>query len=89
MVKPPSDKISVPTIKAESSDAKNTAAFPISDGSPCLPTGVMSIQSCFTCCKCSSGTSFPKTGVSIEPGESVLTRIFAKANLMTNLWLKI
>lgn len=47
-VKPPSARISVPTINDDSSEAKNTAAFPISGRKPCLPIGVMSIHSFFT-----------------------------------------
>lgn len=48
-VRPPSARISVPTIKDDSSEAKNTVASPISEGKPCLPIGVMSFQICFTC----------------------------------------
>ena len=35
LLRPPSERISVPTIKEDSSDARNTAAFPVSEGSLC------------------------------------------------------
>src|SRR5215471_3974231 len=72
---PPSIKKSAPTTYTESSDARYTASFAISDGSAIRLLGLLVPRTCLTALPCSSPAKRPNIAVSVGPGLRVFTRI--------------
>src|SRR2546428_11853018 len=74
-VTPPSIRKSAPTTYAESSDARETASFAISNGSAIRLLGLLVPRTAFTASPCSSPGKRPNIAVSVGPGLRVFTRI--------------
>src|SRR5262249_1678483 len=74
-VTPPSIRKSAPTTYAESSDARETASFPISNGSATRLLGLLVGSTPLTASPCSSPGKRPNIAVSVGPGLTVFTRI--------------
>src|SRR3984893_15408787 len=74
-VTPPSIRKSVPTTYAESSDARYTASFAISNGSAIRLLGLLVRRTSLTASPCSSPGTRPNIAVSVGPGHRVFTRI--------------
>src|SRR5215467_3905086 len=74
-VTPPSIKKSAPTTYAESSDARYTASFAISNGSASRLLGLLVRRMSLTASPCSSPGKRPNIAVSVGPGLRVFTRI--------------
>lgn len=73
---PPSICSSAPTIKADSSAARNTAALASSSALPMRPIGTSArISSRNACSSASANPSLPNAGVSVGPGLRPLTRM--------------
>src|SRR6516165_6572407 len=74
-VTPPSIRKSAPTTYAESSDARYTASFAISNGSAIRLLGLLVRRMSFTASPCSAPGKRPNIAVSVGPGLRVFTRI--------------
>src|SRR6266852_4602773 len=74
-VTPPSIKKSAPTTYTESSDARYTASFAISNGSAIRLLGLLVRRTSLTALPCSSPGKRPNIAVSVGPGLRVFTRI--------------
>src|SRR5260370_462679 len=74
-VTPPSIRKSAPTTYAESSDARYTASFAISNGSAIRLLGLLVRRTSLTASPCSSPATRPNIAVSVGPGLRVFTRI--------------
>src|SRR5262250_2902286 len=74
-VTPPSIRKSAPTTNAESSDARYTASFAISNGSAIRLLGLLVRRTSLTASPCSSPGKRPNIAVSVGPGLRVFTRI--------------
>src|SRR6266478_5881881 len=74
-VTPPSIRKSAPTTYAESSDARYTASFAISNGSAIRLLGLLVRRTSLTASPCSSPEKRPNIAVSVGPGLRVFTRI--------------
>src|SRR6266567_2453682 len=74
-VTPPSIRKSAPTTYAESSDARYTASFAISNGSAIRLLGLLVRRTPLTASPCSSPGKRPNIAVSVGPGLRVFTRI--------------
>jgi hypothetical protein len=82
---PPSTNNSTPATKLASSDARNTAALPISSGRPILPRGTIEARWSFMPWRPSSLSASPsRIGVSIGPGLIALT-VSVLLNLMVQM----
>src|SRR6266403_463279 len=74
-VTPPSIRKSAPTTYAESSDARYTASFAISNGSAIRLLGLLVRRMFLTASACSSPGKRPNIAVSVGPGLRLFTRI--------------
>ncbi|MNL19758.1 hypothetical protein D3C87_1409750 [compost metagenome] len=78
----------MPSINDESSEARNTAVLPMSEGCPILPIGITSAQYFFTASSCSAGTNLSNTGVSVVPGDITFTLILLSKRSFENPFAK-
>src|SRR5439155_1556667 len=74
-VTPPSIRKSAPTTYAESSDARYTASFAISNGSAIRLLGLLVRRTSLTASPCSCPGKRPNIAVSVGPGLREFTRI--------------